>query len=481
MKKIFLIILIFLNSSLWSQIYDSNYFLSAERVVFVSENEAKISILPREEISLDLKISWLNNRLLNLELFEKKEFYGAREIEVTIKIPPEISSLTYQIEYKKSEEKEWKTIQRKVKIPGREDKIEIIFFGDDHLSDDADKSGDFIFDPLIRELRLSGDSVNYFLKELLKNPSFQPKGEWKILRNSFCFASTLYQIINRENPHLIFNLGDTGIGFGHRWEGLGLANQHLVNEIQIDLYEKIFRLAQRKMWSALSPNIPIYWVLGNHDGECGWNRTKEAGRKYREKYFWQPGEGNYFYLLFGNSEKTFIPVNSTDQKKPIVLFIVLDVMSYNYHLPKKPEDWTLGKEQREWFEKVLEIEADWKFVLAHHVLGGWPRGSTESELDYAYGRGPLFLEKDYQDFCKDPSKIEQVQLTKLMLENGVDAFIYGHDHIFHSKVIGLNSKGRKMRSICVGSTKYVGEKNGLQENNCNPFYFYLTNFKNILI
>ena len=62
-------------------------------------------------------------------------------------------------------------------------------------------------------------------------------------------------------------------GFGHKWEGLGLKNQHKVTAEESDGYEKMFRLATRKIFSALSPTIPIYWTLGNHDGEAGFKST----------------------------------------------------------------------------------------------------------------------------------------------------------------------------------------------------------------
>ena len=43
---------------------------------------------------------------------------------------------------------------------------------------------------------------------------------------------------------------------------------------------------------------------------------------------------------------------------------------------------------------------------------------------------PLFNADDYKDFVNDPNLMEQVALTKLMGDNGVDLNVYGHDHIF---------------------------------------------------
>jgi hypothetical protein len=42
-------------------------------------------------------------------------------------------------------------------------------------------------------------------------------------------------------------------------------------------------------------------------------------------------------------------------------------------------------------------------------------------------------------------------------KNNVRGFIYGHDHIYKVKKIGVDSEGKDMFAICAGSTKYDGE------------------------
>jgi len=453
-------------------VYDDNYFEAAERIVFLSANEANLGIIPKQGKSLDIRFrySFGKDIIILSGMTAAQDYYNVKDV---LEIPFwdfNFPSFSYWLEYKESNETVWKsTAKRTVKTPLRPltDKFEFIFLSDNHLSDDDnhEKGAWRIEDPVLQDLRLSSDYVPFFFSELIKNPFYTPRGELSYLMNGFCLASTLYQIQQKENPDLIFDLGDTGIGFPHKWPGLGLKDQFAATPEDIEAYEKIFRLGQRKIFSALSPNIPIYWVRGNHDQESGFNHTREAATRYRIKYYKHPGlnyggsiEENYYYVFWGNAGTEFVPIDQKAVKKGSVLFVVLDVMRYNSDLPKKPEDWTLGIEQKKWLEKVLEFDADWKFVLAHHVLGGWPSGSDETDTSYAYGRGPLFTKDDYKDFSQNPDAIEQVGLTKLMLEKGVDAFIYGHDHIFHSKIIGINSKGRKMRSICVGSPKYVGER-----------------------
>ncbi|MFC2170261.1 hypothetical protein ACFLRM_06860, partial [Acidobacteriota bacterium] len=140
-----------------------------------------------------------------------------------------------------------------------------------------------------------------------------------------------------------------------------------------------------------------------------------------------------------------------------ILFIVLDSERYNKSIPRYPKDWTLGEEQKLWFEKSLKYETDFKFVLYHHVLGGWPTGTKETNKDTSYGRGPLFTLEDYKSLVKDPNLIEQLEITRLMKNNGVRANFYGHDHVFNTKKISSEFDKERLYGICVGSPKYWGE------------------------
>ena len=440
----------FLISSDSEQIYtyDSTYFAAAERIMFTTSSSANLNIIPKQGKSLDIKLYVSYNDSANPVPI--RTLYGIKDsLGISFFIPITKPFFRYRIEYKESSESLWKSLPaRAVKSPFKnaDDKTEIIFFSDDHLSDDADMGDWKLQDPVLRQLRLNGDYVNLFLEEFRKNPSYWPSGELGSLMNGFCMASTLYQISKNENPDLIVNLGDSGMGFDYRWEGLGLKRPYEASDAEVDQYEKIFELGRRKIFSALSSFIPIYRVLGNHDGEAGWDRTKESATKYRKKYSRVPIDS------FPNENCYYI-------KRGEVLIVALDVMGYNFGSPIKPEDWTLGQAQKNWLRSVLrDSKAKWKFVCFHHVLGGWPTGSEENERTYAYGRGPLFTKGDYAEIPGvNPNLVEQVEITRICQENGVDAILYGHDHIFHSKIIGTNSKGRAMRSICVGSTKYVGE------------------------
>lgn len=216
-------------------------------------------------------------------------------------------------------------------------------------------------------------------------------------------------------------------------------------------------MRMRKMYSAVTPSIPFYMALGNHDGEESWNSLRASATKWRKKLFAFPDsatfpegghpDGNYYAFTAGAD---------TDNRGG-AQFIFLDVCRFCAQAPKKPEEWTLGSEQLKWFERVLSKGGkDFSFACFHHVLGGWPAGPDEQRHDVAYGRGPLFTEKDYQAFA-NPNSIEQVRLTEMAKTYGLNAFLYSHDHIFHVQDIGKSLNGKDLLGVCVGTSKYHGE------------------------
>ncbi len=455
--------------------YDSTAFEAAERIVFLNNHQAVINVIPKQGLSLDINLvlssadlSILRPRILkfqgvkdSLDILLENYFWG-----------PEIK---YRLEYRESLAKSgWRATEwRRVKTPFsfvQKRSLKIIFYGDDHTFDDADMGQRVVEDKILSSLRLNGDYINLFLQEIMARPNFvpDPNSELSKMMNGYCLASTLHQILFFEKPDLIFILGDTtGAAAFHKWMGLGLKNPSEVSEAEMEGYSRLFWLRMRKMLSALTPTIPVYLVLGNHDGESSYRPSREPARFYRLKYWRQPGleSGNsvfqnYFSLQWGERW----PEGSDLQ------IIVLDNESYNPPwLPLIPEEWTLGETQKQWFKNELQREARWKFVLFHHVLGGWPRGSNEAITSYSYGRGPLFTSEDYQGLCARPEAVEQVILTRWMLESGVKALFYGHDHIFHVKKIKDN-QNRQMLGVCVGSTKHVGELLWYQGELWTKFY-----------
>jgi hypothetical protein len=454
-------------------IYDSDFFECAERFAFLSPQEAVVNLVIRSDRTLDVKI-YKGPSESSLVSGTAYSYPGVKE---KLNIPlagffwnPDFC---YKIEYKDSASfSGWRsTPVRRIKTPRSyqtRGRMEVILLSDDHTYDDADASDHWVADPALAASRLSGEYVNNFLRILRNDPSFVPEEGTDLgkLQSGFCLASAIHQILTREDPDFVLLLGDsTGIGAGHKWGGLGLKAPKMgLTDEDRDSYARLFWLRMRRMYSGLSPSLPLYLVQGNHDGESGYGFERPHAVKYRRLFFPQPGaaqghslEENYFALPWGEG---FGPENP--------LFIILDNEGYNLLPPPgplRPEDWTLGLEQKSWLRRVLEFESDWKFTFFHHVLGGWPQGSNESATSYAYGRGPLFTAEDYAPYCPDPERVEQVELTRLFLDRGVRCTFQGHDHIFSSRRI----EGQ-LKAVCLGSPKPVGELAWYKGPLWNKFY-----------
>lgn len=443
--------------------YDDRYFESAERIYNVRQVlgtkkwKANLNLILKPGKSLDLKIL-VSDRLEGLAQSQNIIYLSGASNIVDLELGgDEAKRVYYQVLYREGKDN-WQALAPKsFKLPfinwEQGESLTAIFIGDDHTFDDADE-----LPPYLNILKVSGDYVNEFIKNLRKNPSWFPQNELRALKNGLCLAHAFLYILFQEDPDLILLLGDTtGIGANHRWAGLNLPTKNLHDSDYKAIAQSMW-LRMRKIYSALSPHIPIYIVFGNHDGEAQWQLTSAWSAYWRQKYFTLPdsmtypegghGEGKYYAFSWGADKNN----------RGGVLFIVLNTTAFSgVTFPTQIDQWTLGPEQRLWLEKVLDqAEKDWIFICAHNVLGGWPAGPEEPIKNIAYGRGPLFTYDDYKAYS-DPNKIEQVWLTQKAMDNGVRAFIYGHDHIFFFRKIGHGLNGLDMNGICVGSTKYEGE------------------------
>jgi 3',5'-cyclic AMP phosphodiesterase CpdA len=464
--------------------YDIDFFEAAERFVFLNENEAVLNIIPKEGKSLDIRFYRPPGELSISGGSSSASFTAVDDsLDIPLSIVGSAPEFTYKLEYRETGSGAWRlTPERRVKTPSsftRTGRLEAIFISDDHTYDDADQETRIVRDPYWRERRLNGEYVNDFLRSLRSDPIYYPPPESDLrkMMNGFTLASTIDTVLRRERPDFIILGGDaTGIGSGYKWAGLGLKDPAFgLSEQEYDDYARLFWLRMRRMLSGLTPEIPVYLCQGNHDGESGYDTARVFARKYRKKYFKQPGvqhgssaAENYFQLIWGPR----LYGNGFPQ------FLILDNESYNATAPVIPEDWTIGSVQKAWLQTALGYETDWKFAFFHHVLGGWPRGSNETTTTSSYGRGPLYIASDYADYVSDPQRVEQVELTRIMRAGGVNAAFFGHDHIFQVRDIPSESggAGRKIYGIRMGSPKWFGEdywyKGALWQKHYGSYGFY---------
>ena len=445
--------------------YDPAVFAAAERISNVRRGPldpsvwlTDLNVLPKSGKTLDIKVLVADRREKLAATADVQTFTGVMDtLDLQIRGYDSPRSY-YQIQYREGQGP-WKALApRNFKLPNAKlqngGQINAFFVGDDHNFDD----GDFSVPADYSQTKITGDFFFDFMSSLRNDQKWEPSAPLNRFSCSFGLMKGLYHILANEDPDFFVNLGDSnGIGASYRWQNWGLPYQNLT-EKDYDYVARVLWLRSRKTFSAITPNMPVYWALGNHDGDESWTGARAKAKVYRQKYFQLPTsltypegghpEGNYYAFTWGADEKN----------RGGAQFIILDVCGFDACEPRKIEEWTLGSEQLKWLENVLsKSDSEWSFACYHHVLGGWPAGPDELTNSIAYGRGPLFTSQDYAPYA-DPAKIEQVKLTELGKAYGLRAFIYGHDHIFYAKRIGEGVNKKDLYGVCGGSTKYFGER-----------------------
>jgi hypothetical protein len=236
-----------------------------------------------------------------------------------------------------------------------------------------------------------------------------------------------------------------------------------------DLY-----LDQRPYFGNFSHSAPVFLVIGNHENEEGWNLDDTFSRglasiNARKRFFLNPIPDGFYT---GNPDTTLSALDGADKHREDyyawtwgdALFVVLDPFQYTMTKPygtvtgsgeDTPEDetvsgdqwnWTLGKDQFDWFKETLEnSNARFKFVFSHHVTGGQldTSGGSGGAGPPTYVRGgaiaaPYF---EWGGLNSSGSPVFTTQrpgwgdpIHQLMIDEGVSAFFHGHDHQFVHEV-----------------------------------------------
>lgn len=158
--------------------------------------------------------------------------------------------------------------------------------------------------------------------------------------------------------------------------------------------------------------VPLKIVLGNHDGELGYDKFNT--KKYRAEYFpEQTSEVSYFSIVESN-----------------VLHVALDPFTYTTSNPKADGwQWTLGKTQYDWLVSTLQNSKEqYKFVYLHHLLVGdaQSRGGTHIAMFNEWGGKNL----DGTDGFSQQRPGWGKPIHQILKENGVSIVFKGHDHLY---------------------------------------------------
>jgi hypothetical protein len=185
-------------------------------------------------------------------------------------------------------------------------------------------------------------------------------------------------------------------------------------------------------------SVPLFMVLGNHDGEAGWlNDGSEENLDVwsattRKALFVNPEPGGFYS---GNTEITpgvGLRQNYYAFEWGNALFVALDPFAPTV---RKPTDdgwgWTLGRTQYEWLAATLQASrARFKFVFTHHLVGGTggaeARGGIASAPLYEWGgRDP---DGTWAFDRKRPGWAAPIH--RLLADNKVTIWFHGHDHLY---------------------------------------------------
>jgi len=454
--------------------YDTENFGASERIFFEKHNSAYLNIFIRPGKVLDINV-FVSDKESDLHSKNPIHLTGLKN-SVDIFLGNVLSPrLCYKIEYK--EGKNWQSLNpRSIRTPNinieKGDKFKIILKGDDHVY------ADLKYEPRDEEWRrdvLRGDYISKMLQEITIDPDYIPECGIHRVIYGFTFAHTLKYILATQ-PDLVIDLGDTvGTDSYRIWGGEGQwpelqPKDNLMNQARI-LWER-----KRRTLSAVTPEIPYYLALGNHEGEVGWYTdeypfTQPYSKAQRKRLLPLPKSLRLFENLrissfsnndwfFDNLDQNYYPIFWANGD---IRFFILDVNTYLERKPKEIYDWTLGHIQRDMVKDMLfdGIGAPWKFICYHNTLGGYPLGS--GIYPGAYGRGPLFTREDYERINDinptmniDPERVEQVWLTELAQDTDLRGFFYAHDHVFFKKLIGQTALGKDMIGACVGGSTYSG-------------------------
>lgn len=192
----------------------------------------------------------------------------------------------------------------------------------------------------------------------------------------------------------------------------------------VDKFGQFFRRsesqykAQRYYMGHIAHSVPIFMVLGNHDGERGSDPDmSEWSLGMRHTYFPNPTDGNdkhsYFAFEWGNA-----------------LFIGLDPFWSTMRRGASGWDMTLGETQYRWLAQTLaSSKVAMRFVFIHHLVGGLGRDVRGGAKPAAYmewgGKNA-----DGSEGFQEHRPGWEMPIHELFVKNGVNIVFHGHDHLF---------------------------------------------------
>jgi hypothetical protein len=232
-----------------------------------------------------------------------------------------------------------------------------------------------------------------------------------------------------DQPDFMFSLGDI-FGDDHQ--------PTTITSADMDALHKDYR----QYLGSICHSVPLFICLGNHEGEKDYFLSQTPPENiavyatlWRKFYYPNPFP-NDFYSGNTDTEPYGIgnPENYYAWTWGDALFVVLDAYRDQCDSSAKPKnwEWSLGLPQYTWLKNTLESSTQkYKFVFAHHTRGEG-RGGINTAKYFEWGG----YEADGVTWGfanKRPGWDKPIH--QLMVENGVNIFFQGHDHLFAREVL----------------------------------------------
>lgn len=196
---------------------------------------------------------------------------------------------------------------------------------------------------------------------------------------------------------------------------------------------------QRSFFDQVGHSVPVFLVLGNHDGETGWLGEPTPSNLFgwslsaRKTFFANP-QPDGFYTGSADEARGFgLRENYYAFEWGDALFVILDPFGYTPRKPGQGVDnwgWTLGQAQYQWLARTLaSSRARFKFVFSHHIVGG---NGSEARGGAVFGR---FFEWGGRNADGNWGFDRQrpgwgLPIHQLLVDNRVNAWFHGHDHLY---------------------------------------------------
>ena len=229
------------------------------------------------------------------------------------------------------------------------------------------------------------------------------------------YTQTLLNALS-DSPDFHLALGDTF-----------MTGKYVQPELALGQY-----LAQRYYLGRLCHSAPLYFALGNHDGESGSRGSNTWATLTRKQYFPNPFPDGLYTGNDREEPEIGLPENFYAWEWGNSQFIVLDPFRHTTSRSRGADNWrwTLGEAQYRWLRETLEAsEAEFRFVFLHHLVGGTDRNSRGGiEASPFFEWGGHSLDGSYDFDRERPGWGEPIH--QLLMEHGVSIVFHGHDHLY---------------------------------------------------